>query len=384
MPSLALGTGAGAGKGLEDMLARALAEDKLHEEQAQLAEALRHNQAGEQLGRDTLRENTNLRTDSNASLDADRRERQAQADKSDTRAILNLRPIGSNMDQATMDRELSTGSDPSFYDVRQDPTYEQFDDNSSGDNPNPGPLSTIRFRGTQAGIRNEEQTAKTPAVHTLVKRVMLDGEPIDADYDPTKQTYSYKGQDITGQREAAEQTVGTPSTDKDGNPVVTFTTKRAGTSIAGRLPQGIQSRIYTARGVLAHMTDVNDEIDEADRRGLLGPLEGRWSDFLAGKVGSTGNAANDELLGQLHADLKLLTSGTVAAHFQSRGGQGMMQGFQDMLDTGKFSKAQLKGAIGAMKNWLEKYGQNPNQLPIPGDKSNGNSGVKILSIEEVK
>src|SRR5437016_7182642 len=51
-----------------------------------------------------------------------------------------------------------------------------------------------------------------------------------------------------------------------------------GQPVEGQLPAMTRQRSISARQVSSHIKDVKDEVDEADRRGLIGPLGGRWAE----------------------------------------------------------------------------------------------------------
>lgn len=115
----------------------------------------------------------------------------------------------------------------------------------------------------------------------------------------------------------------------------------------------------SAQQVVSHFAETRTSIEEADKRGLLGPLQGRWADFLAGKIGSTGNPENDQLLGDLRTDILLIKSGTTRAHFGARGGITYIEKMDEVLNSDKMSKAALLGSLTAAERWLSTYSKDP-------------------------
>jgi len=153
-----------------------------------------------------------------------------------------------------------------------------------------------------------------------------------------------------------------------------------GPDLAGKtspITTQMRTQANSASRVGSHVEDVQGLIDEADKRGLLGPALGRWSDFLAGSVGSTGNPDDDFLLGELRMGLSNLKSGFAMVHGGARGGgsPGMAARWDKILNSGKMDKHELTGALTEMKKWLDSYA---SQAPTSG------GGTKIKSITEIK
>lgn len=126
-----------------------------------------------------------------------------------------------------------------------------------------------------------------------------------------------------------------------------------------------------AKTLLPHIQQMRDTIAQADAKGYIGPAAGRvYGEFLTGKVGSTGNADADQLLGNLRAQDSLLKSGALKVHFGSRGGQAMYEHFSDILNSGKQSAQTLNGALNGVQEFIQGYadagGQNPLAAPAGG------------------
>lgn len=367
-----LSMGGGAAEGLDTFLERLLRQQAEERASRMAAETGRHNMAEEGIQSRNLDLMGRYRQDS---LDETKRRDQSTASDrlvDNMRASLEQRPIGGDVSTGEYVNERGLGAPEALYKkdpgyVEPSPTGQVSSDPTTGEptfsgSTPPDKPSTIKFRGTQKQLTDRARVDQTGRSSGQQKAYTLDGEVIDATYDPKTQRVMYQGQDVTDRVEHYEKPAAPyalQTLNESGDPTVKFVNKTPGAEFAARPPAPVMTRMYSARGVVSHIDDIIDEIHEADRRGLIGPIAGRWSDFLAGKVGSTGDAENDALLGSMRADLKLLTSGTVMTHFQSRGGQGMVENFQKLLDSGKMSADQLVSAIGAMRNWLDTYAKNP-------------------------
>lgn len=133
-----------------------------------------------------------------------------------------------------------------------------------------------------------------------------------------------------------------------------------GTSTTNVPPAQVRTTSVVAQQVLPHFDEVRSLINQADAKGLIGPRAGRvYSKFLAGKVGTTGDAEADKLLGDLRTKSSLLASAALKVHFGARGGQQMYEHFTKNLDTTFQSKALLEGELNGFQSFLESYA-NPN------------------------
>ena len=97
--------------------------------------------------------------------------------------------------------------------------------------------------------------------------------------------------------------------------------------------------VLAAPKVLALADRISKLVDSQAQQ--LGPAAGRWSEFMAGKVGSP----NPEFT-KLRTDVGLLQTLLMRMHVGSRGGEYIMHHFQDLIDTGKQSPENLKAALG--------------------------------------
>lgn len=127
-----------------------------------------------------------------------------------------------------------------------------------------------------------------------------------------------------------------------------------------------RTMVANAPGVLDLANRVNSLIDEQTQ--TLGPAAGRWNDFMTGKVG----APNPEFK-KLLVDTKLLKTKLMRMHVGARGGEYIMQSFNDMLDAGKDSPENLKAAVGEIINYAQELQNEANtgQLAVGTQGSRG-------------
>lgn len=108
----------------------------------------------------------------------------------------------------------------------------------------------------------------------------------------------------------------------------------------------------------------------------LGPTEGRWSEFWAGKVG----ASKPEYT-KLRTDVGLLTTKLMQMHVGSRGGEHIMAHFKELIDVGKQSPENLKAAL----DEIELYAHDV-QAEKPGAQQSNNglpAGARVRDFSEI-
>src|SRR6185437_6886355 len=120
-----------------------------------------------------------------------------------------------------------------------------------------------------------------------------------------------------------------------------------------------KTMVEAAPKVLALAERVNTMIDQ--QAAQLGPAAGRWSEFMAGKVG----APNPEFT-KLRTDVGLLQTLLMRMHVGSRGGEYIMKHFQDLIDTGKQSPENLKAAIGEITTYANDVLREGQQHGVGG------------------
>jgi hypothetical protein len=132
-------------------------------------------------------------------------------------------------------------------------------------------------------------------------------------------------------------------------------------------------------GTLVEKIDpIKQEIDRLDKEGKLGPIQGRWGEFLAGKVGE-----GDPEYANLRVALSAFASGTARAHV-SRSGIEAINYFKSLLAQPGASGAQLKSQLDAIRPYLQGYEkaaqwQNPRSPSAPAAPTTPASGGDFFS-----
>lgn len=140
-----------------------------------------------------------------------------------------------------------------------------------------------------------------------------------------------------------------------------------GSPVMPKSPAQVINRQSMAGDVGSHFEKTLQQLDEADKRGLLGPLKGRtMTEFMAGKVGTTGNAESDELLGRLRMNLGMLSTGVASLHGRAGANAGIAKEIQRKMDEGYMDPALIRGGLTSLKEWADRYAGD-------GKKSGGDS-----------
>lgn len=133
-----------------------------------------------------------------------------------------------------------------------------------------------------------------------------------------------------------------PKTKEFVNPIDGTSTKQAPAAV---LSMGIQAKL-----MLPHISNLEEQIKKMGEEGKLHDIQGRWNDFMTGKAGF-----DDPEFAALRANLGLFNTGLMKAHVGGRGGQMLLEHFEDMANAKTMSAASLLGAISAEKEWLDAY-----------------------------
>lgn len=113
------------------------------------------------------------------------------------------------------------------------------------------------------------------------------------------------------------------------------------------LTSSTKSMVEAAPGVLSLSARVRQLVDQQEKS--LGPTASRWSEFMAGKVG----APNPEFT-KLRTDVGLLTTKLMRMHVGARGGELMMQHFQNLIDSGKQSPENMRAALDEIDQYAKE------------------------------
>lgn len=116
-----------------------------------------------------------------------------------------------------------------------------------------------------------------------------------------------------------------------------------------------------ATEVLPHIDVIQSEANKLNELGLLGPIVGRWREFVSGKIGAGelagGNAENAKLIGKFRTDAGLMQTAVMKAHVGARGSAQMLDHFSDLLGAEKADISMLTGELASFKDWMKGYSQ---------------------------
>jgi hypothetical protein len=113
-----------------------------------------------------------------------------------------------------------------------------------------------------------------------------------------------------------------------------------------------------AETVVAMAPEVMSRIDALAPK--LGPIEGRWNEYMQGKIGM-----NDPDFAALRSDLLMMSSAVALAHAQGRLPENLREEFDRAINAPTQTPANLKATIQTMLPWLQQM-QNqgqPNRQP---------------------
>jgi hypothetical protein len=117
----------------------------------------------------------------------------------------------------------------------------------------------------------------------------------------------------------------------------------AGASGITKLPSDEAKKVIVARQMVAPnglFASVNNDLRGLDQQGKLGVVASRFSDFMAGKVGS------DPEFAKLRTDMGLLGSALMQAHVGARGSKDMLEHFASLADYRISDAPTLRAALG--------------------------------------
>lgn len=226
-------------------------------------------------------------------------------------------------------------------------------------NPNLTDLQRTAIEAENAGLKVPANVFEPKQPANLVQ-VDEGGKPV---YRPASEAVGKPAYHAPQQT----ATVTIQTVDDQGNPVTRVVKKSDAVGKDFAKPDGAQTATQkkNATNVLAHIADIEQEAEQINKLGLMGPVGGRWSDFMSGKIGAgelaAGNPQAAELLGQFRSDVGLLKSGMAMVHGGARGGgsPAIMARMDALINANKMDLPLFKGATASFKKWLTQYAGKP-------------------------
>jgi hypothetical protein len=104
---------------------------------------------------------------------------------------------------------------------------------------------------------------------------------------------------------------------------------------------------------------VNNDLRQLDQSGKLGVVASRWSDFMAGKVGS------EPEFTKLRTHMGLLATALMQAHVGARGSNEMLEHFKSLADYRISDGPTLRSALGAEYGYVKEKAMLPKKPLAP-------------------
>lgn len=374
----------GMGQGLDEVLARIMQQNAQDQHQQQITETNRHNVADEGLNSRKLGIDEDYKTANVAGMNEDRQSKATQREQSVKDAQQKSQDEVDRRQQE--DEFIHTPSDNPNVQKQQDliklrritgdkgsiPYQIVTEPNGPPDHSAPGPVEKDEHGNFFRVNRQNQYEPITKAAPGDAGGPTPGRLPVKAYQPPVAPIlYAPNGE--------VPRTV-----DRGTNTAAVIKAKETGEPLAPKLTSQEANRASMAGHVSSGIERAQDELDEAERQGLLGPLAGRtYGEFLAQKLGTTGNPESDDLLGRLQLDLKNISTGFAAIHSQ-RGSMGNALGIEHQLNSTKMSHALINGGLESIKQWVNDYAGDRAKPQQPQDNPNApppmQSGVERVRV----
>lgn len=377
MPSMGFAVGAGAGQGLEDVLTRMVEQAKLDQmkkiQDGQQAESVRSHMANEGIDRERIAATERDRLSRDAMTNRNYQEQSDRAMRDDGRALSEQIPGDTFLptgDSAI--KQLESGGQGSLLRMKSSlPSTSTVAASTLPGDENPaGVTVTSKELPRDIGrikLRTQLQTEKAIAD---AAKVTDQGEQKRRDDNTIRHDIAMENKPSVPQVTIVPTDTGVMRVPRGGG-AATPVMGADGQPVMPRSPAQILNRRGMASDVGSHFDKTEALLQEADDAGILGPLKGRtYADFMAGKIGTTGNANNDELLGELRMNLGMLASGVASLHGRAGANAGIAKDIQKKMDEGYMDPALIRGGLKSLRSWTSKYAGDGG--------SSGGSGKEIV------
>jgi hypothetical protein len=148
--------------------------------------------------------------------------------------------------------------------------------------------------------------------------------------------------------------------------------------------QAMKTSAYRANTALAGIPDVINDVDRMKDK--LGPVMGRWNDFLQGKVGG-----NDPDFAGLRADMTMLSTAVTLAHAQGRMSDSLKEDFSAMLNQPKQTPENIKAILGKVQTWMQRQANvnapnaaRPQTSGAPSNSGQAGTSGRAVSLAAAK
>jgi hypothetical protein len=125
-----------------------------------------------------------------------------------------------------------------------------------------------------------------------------------------------------------------------------------------------------AATVVAMAPEVLADIDKMAPK--MGPIAGRWNDFMQGKVG-----ADDPDFAGLRSDLTMMSTAVALAHAQGRLPENLREEFDHMINAPKQTPENIKSTIQHIMPWMEKMQEQGNVK----DGATPNASQEMITVQ---
>ena len=138
-----------------------------------------------------------------------------------------------------------------------------------------------------------------------------------------------------------------------------------------------QAMADLSRAILPTIDEVKAVMDTPGFAQKMGPVMGRWNEFLVGTVGT-----GDPDIANFRFLVSLVVTGAMRAHVGARGSTLIFEHFRDMINSRQMSAPILRGAILGLEDVLQGYTEMAPrrgfgfEAPAPGD------GVELWEFDD--
>lgn len=131
-----------------------------------------------------------------------------------------------------------------------------------------------------------------------------------------------------------------------------------------KLTNTMKTMKQQAQSTLPFIDKAMDETEKVAQ--LLGPGEGRWNDFMQGKIG-----VSDPAFAHYKDEIGMVSTAVTLAHARGRMSNELFEHFQQMFDAGKQAPENMIAALQVAQEWLGEYAK----MGDPGSPQNPGTGA---------